>query len=30
VAQPSWSAKGEGLNRAAHFLLLAIDQAAEK
>ena len=30
VAEPSWSAKEEGLNKAAHFLLLAIDEAAEK
>jgi hypothetical protein len=30
VVQPSWPPKEDQLNRAAHFLLLAIDEAAEK
>jgi hypothetical protein len=30
VAEPSWPSREEQLNRAAHFLLLAIDEAAEK
>jgi hypothetical protein len=30
VAEPSWPPKEEQLNKAAHFLLLAIDEATEK